>query len=164
MGAMISAGFKLPSKNILISIGPHQQKMEFLPYARMLTDLGFQLYSTKSTAEFLKSHDGFDACITVFKPLVRREPNVSTMLRGGKLDLVINVPDSMDSQAASDGFEMRRAAVDSGTSLIVDIKTAVAFTMSVHRKITREKSGRSFWSFKSWQEYVDMSTPDLGRD
>jgi carbamoyl-phosphate synthase large subunit len=162
--AMISAGFKLPTKNILISIGSNEQRLEFLPYARMLADLGFQLYSTKNTAEFLKLHGGFDSCIILFKPLVKREPNVSTMLRAGKLDLVINVPDSMDSQALSDGFEMRRGAVDSGTSLIVDTKTAIAFTMSIQRKITREKSGRPFWSFKSWQEYVDMSTVHLVRD
>merc|ERR1719213_821092 len=116
---MISAGFKLPARNILVSIGPNQQKMEFAPYARMLVDLGFQLYLTKNTAEYFKLHAGLESCIILFKPLVKREPNVATMLRTGKLDLVINVPDSMDSQALTDGFEMRRAAVDSGTSLIV---------------------------------------------
>merc|ERR1711943_132727 len=47
--AMISAGFKLPTKNILISIGPSAQKMEFLNYVQTLTDMGFQLFATKST-------------------------------------------------------------------------------------------------------------------
>jgi len=160
--AMISAGFKLPAKNILISIGPNQQKIEFVPYARMLVDLGFQLYLTKNTAEHFKLHGDFDSSIILFKPLVKREPNVATMLRTGKLDLVICVPDSMDSQGLSDGFEMRRAAIDSSCSLIVDIKIAILFTMSLQRKITREQSGRPFWSIKSWQEYVDKSAPGLG--
>merc|ERR1719333_1257212 len=49
--AMIAAGFKLPTKNILISIGPLAQKMEFLQYARTLSDMGYQLFATKSTYE-----------------------------------------------------------------------------------------------------------------
>merc|ERR1719316_2358917 len=51
--AMIAAGFKLPTKNILISIGPTAQKSEFLQYARTLSDMGFQLFATKSTHEAL---------------------------------------------------------------------------------------------------------------
>merc|ERR1719218_346550 len=51
--AMIAAGFKLPTKNILISIGPLAQKMEFLQYARSLSDMGFQLFATKNTHEVL---------------------------------------------------------------------------------------------------------------
>jgi len=153
--AMISAGFKLPSKNILISIGPSQQKLEILQYVSILVDMGYQLYATKSTAEFFKTQGNIDSCITVYKPHVKREPNVLTMLRTGKLDLVINVPDSMDSQALSDGFAMRRTAVDSGTPLVVDIKNAILLVMSLQRKALRERSGRQFWSFQSWQEYVE---------
>jgi len=153
--AMIAAGFKLPTKNILISIGPSQQKLEFVQYAQMLADMGYTLYATKNTAETLKAQ-GVDSCTTVYKPFVRREPNVITMLKTGKLDLVINVPDSMDSQGLSDGFEMRRAAIDSSTSLLVDIKTAILVVMSLHRKYTREMSGRPFWSYNSWQEYTEQ--------
>merc|ERR1712125_158697 len=93
--AMIAAGFKLPSKNILLCIGPSGQKLEFLQYARMLRDMGFQLFATKGTFEALKPE--VNDCILVFKPLTKREPNSITLLREGKLDLVINVPDSMDS-------------------------------------------------------------------
>jgi len=153
--AMISAGFKLPAKNILISIGPSQQKLEILQYLRILVDLGYQLYATKSTAEFIKTQGKLESVITVHKPHVKREPNVLTMLKTGKLDLVINVPDSMDSQALSDGFAMRRAAVDSGTPLVVDIKNAILLIMSLQRKWQRESAGRPFWSFQSWQEYVE---------
>merc|ERR1712060_445633 len=78
--AMISAGFKLPQKNILISIGCSQQKMEFVQYARMLVDMGYQLYATRTTAEILKAHDGFGSLVQVHKPFVKREPNVSSML------------------------------------------------------------------------------------
>merc|ERR1712217_877951 len=121
----------------------------------MFVDMGFTLYATKYTHEQLKQ-GGVDATL-VFKPLVKREPNVLTLLREGKLDLVINVPDSMDSQALTDGFEVRRAAVDSGTSLIVDIKVAILTTVSLYRKWNREKSGKPFWSLNAWQEYAEQN-------
>merc|ERR1712007_363869 len=105
---MIAGGFKLPSKNVLISIGPAQSKLEFLPCVHTLVQMGFQIYATKGTLEFLKSHDGMQSCSLVYKPLVRREPNVRTLLRAGKIDCVINVPDSMDSHGVTDGFELRR--------------------------------------------------------
>merc|ERR1712070_1352162 len=98
-------------------------------------------------------------CVMVYKPMVKREPNAVTLLREGKLDLVIYVPDSMDSQALTDGFELRRAAVDSNTTLITDIKTATLCAMSLHRKWIRERSGRAFWSFNTWQEYVEIREP-----
>merc|ERR1712117_355226 len=153
--AMIATGFKIPQKNILVSIGPTQQKQEFLQYAKLLIDMGFQLYATKNTHDALTSDAGIKNCIMVYKPTVRREPNVKTLLRGGKIDLVINVPDSMDSQALTDGFEVRRMAVDSGTPLLVELKTAILTVTGLHRKWMREAAGREFWSIRSWKEYVE---------
>jgi carbamoylphosphate synthase large subunit len=152
--AMISAGFKLPTKNVLVCVGPAIQKAEFLHQAKLSLEMGFQLFATKNTHEALQQA-GFDSCTMVYKPAVKREPNIMTLLQGGKLDLVINVPDSMDSQALTDGFEMRRAAVDSSTPLITDIKTAGLMVASLHRKWTREQAGRPFWSYSSWQEYTE---------
>jgi hypothetical protein len=160
--AMIAAGFKLPAKNVFISIGPNAQKMEFLHAARLLVDMGYQLYATKNTHELLKQQ-GFDTAIMVYKPLVKREPNVLTMLQTGKLDLVIDVPSSMDSQALTDGFEVRRAAVDSATPLLSDIKTATLTCMALHKKWTREKSGRMFWNLNTWQEYTEVREAGLGQ-
>jgi methylglyoxal synthase len=151
---MIAAGFKLPTKNICISIGPHQQKQEFMQYAKMIADMGFQIYATKKTQELLKEQGNIDSTL-LYKPLMKREPNIVTLLQNSKLDLVINVPDSMDSQAVTDGFAMRRAAIDSGTALITDIKVAILTTVSLYRKWSREKSGKAFWSFSSWQEYAE---------
>jgi len=153
--AMIAAGFKLPTKNILISIGPLAQKMEFLQYAKNLHEMGFQLFATKSTWEVLKTDESLSDVIMVYKPSVKREPNAVTLLRDGKLDLVINVPDSMDSLALTDGFEVRRVAVDSAVPLITDIKTAILTTMSMQKKWIREQAGKPFWDYSSWQEIVE---------
>merc|ERR1712176_887522 len=117
--------------------------------------MGFTLHATKGTYELLKTQDGFQNVIMVYKPLVKREPNSLTLLRGGKIDLVINVPDSMDSQALTDGFELRRAAVDSSTPLITDVKSACLAAMSLHRKWSRERDGKVFWSYDSWQECTE---------
>jgi len=102
----------------------------------------------------VKAIPGAPACELVHKPRIPREPNVRTMLQNGKLDLVINIPDSMDSEGLTDGFDVRRAAVDSSTPLITDIKSAVLTIQSLHRKWTRERAGKAFWSYESWQEYL----------
>merc|ERR1719231_653067 len=117
--------------------------------------MGYQLYATKGTYENLKTSEELGNTIMVYKATVKREPNVITLLREGKLDLVINVPDSMDSQALTDGFELRRAAVDSAVPLITDIKTATLTTMSLHRKWTREKARKPFFEYVSWQECTE---------
>jgi len=150
--AMMAAGFKLPTKNILLSIGPSAQKQEFLQYARILHDIGFQLFATKGTYEVLKQDESLGDSILVYKPLTRREPNAATLMREGKIDLVINVPDSMDSQALTDGFELRRTAIDSAVPLITDIKAAIMTVNSLHRKWTRERAGKAFFNYTSWQE------------
>jgi carbamoyl-phosphate synthase small subunit len=155
--AMIAAGFKLPTKNILISIGPLAQKIQFIQHAKTLRQMGFQLFATKGTKEAWKDDEELSDCILVYKPLVKREPNALSLLRDGKIDLVINVPDSMDSQALTDGFELRRAAVDSAVPLITDIKTATLATQSLHRKWIREQAGKPFFEYVSWQECVEPS-------
>jgi len=155
----LSSGLKLPAKNILLSIGGgFHGKKEFLAAAQRLKEMGFQLFATKNTYEHLKSlGDGqMEGLQFVYKPLVKREPNALTLIQAGKIDLVINVPDSMDSQAATDGFELRRATIDSGTALIVDLKTAAFFVDALHRKWSRESAGREFWGIRSWQEYLEL--------
>lgn len=106
----------------------------------------------------MKCEETLSDTIMVYKPLVKREPNVITLLREGKLDCVINVPDSMDSQALTDGFELRRAAVDSAVPLITDIKTAGLTVAALHRKWEREQAGKTFFDYSSWQECVEPAT------
>lgn len=96
---------------------------------------------------------GFQGINFVYKPHVKREPNAASLIRSNKIDLVINVPDSMDSAGATDGFVMRRMAIDSGIGLVTDIKTATLLGQALHRKWSRERSGKPFWGLESWQEY-----------
>jgi len=157
---MIAAGFKLPAKNIVVSIGPAAARAEFVSSgsAKLLQDMGFSIYATKSTHEYLTGVGNIKNCSMVYKPLVKREPNVLTMLQTGKIDLVINVPDSMDSGSMTDGFKMRRGAIEAAVSLITDIKTTIFAIHAMHRKWTRESQGKAFWDIKSWQEHVGLDT------
>jgi len=158
--ALVSAGFKLPEKNILISIGPSQDKIELGHVIHHLTEMGFQLYCTKGTYEFFKkeleSMGHLFNAILVHKPHVRKSPNVNELISGGKIDLVINVPDSMDSQGVTDGFKIRRLAIDSAVSLLNDVKTTRLFIESLYRKWIRETAGKQFWGIDSWQYYQTL--------
>lgn len=153
---MLAANFKLPKKNIVISLGPNSAKHEFVSTgaAKQLQEMGFSLFATKSTSDYLSKHGV--SCSLVYKPTIKKEPNVLTLLQAGKMDMMINVPDSMDSNGMTDGFKMRRGAIEAGVPLITDIKTAIFTCAAIHRKWLRESSGKSFWDVCSWQEYVEI--------
>jgi hypothetical protein len=119
------------------------------------------LYATKGTHEFLRGNTGLEEVVALFKPSVKREPNVLSYLQSGKIDLVVNVPDSMDSMSVTDGYQMRRNAIDSGVSLVTDIKTAIFTVQALNAKWSRESRGKEFWGITSWQEHVEsMELPE----
>ncbi|CAD7944972.1 unnamed protein product [Amoebophrya sp. A25] len=154
--AVVSSGIKLPDKNIMVSIGPSHDKGDLVSAIRMLVEMGYQLYCTKGTYEFFKAEMPTFAGIMVHKPHVRKTPNATDLIQQGKIDLVINVPDSMDSGGATDGFQIRRLAVDCSVPLLNDVKTARLFIEALHRKWEREAAGKEFWGITSWQSYMAM--------
>eukprot|EP00435_Cladocopium_sp_Y103_P066274 s615_g28.t1 len=99
---MLAANFKLPTNPSL--------RLLFCPLHWVvnvfLGEMGFSLFATKSTSDYLSKHGV--SCSLVYKPLIKKEPNVLTLLQAGKMDMMINVPDSMDSNGMTDGFKMRR--------------------------------------------------------
>jgi biotin carboxylase len=149
---LVGTEFKLPTKTIYVCIGAFDEKVEFLKSAQRLQAMGFQLYASKNTGEFLRER-GVGNVIILFKPLVKREPNVRSYLFQNKIDLVINSPSCMDSQNATDGFEIRRNAVDAGAMLLTNIKQAILFVEAMYYKYNREKQGKQFWGIDSWSSY-----------
>jgi carbamoyl-phosphate synthase large subunit len=157
--ALLSSNFKLPEKNILISIGPQQEKKELEPVIELLHQMGYQLYCTKGTYEYFKEaaagkYEFTGVC--VYKPHVKKTPNVADLLQNGKIDLVINVPDGMDSMGLTDGFRIRRMAIDCCVSLLINVKTARLFVEALHKKWERESQGKRFWGIDSWQFYQSL--------
>jgi hypothetical protein len=181
---LISTGFKLPKQNILVSAGPLESKLEFLPAARALVAMGFTLYGTKGSAEFyaaqglpiimltkpdggddrvvpntapssttmtlaqsIASSDGKDAVI----PLIPKQGgDVITVLRSKVIDLVINMPHSLDAAELTSGYHIRRTAVDFGVPLLCNMKNALLLIDALERL----RAGHFAFGIKSWQEYM----------
>ena len=130
--AMISSGFIIPKKNILLTIGKIEDKADFLPSAKKLMDLGFNLFATEGTAQFLKQN-GIKTTV-LFKARSGKKPNIIDHLIEKKLDLVIDIPASYATEEITDGYLIRRRAIDSNIPLITNLQIARAIVEAFHRK------------------------------
>jgi carbamoyl-phosphate synthase/aspartate carbamoyltransferase len=133
--AIKATGFKMPDKtrNILLSIGTDDLKREFLDSVVALAKMKYNLFATEGTAEFYKGH-GIDVTF-LHKPSTKKEPNAHEYITSLNIDLVICISDvgaSLDT--ISDGYLIRRAAVDFGVSLLTNIKTSTLFVGALAKK------------------------------
>jgi carbamoyl-phosphate synthase large subunit len=143
--ALLSVGFKIPKKNVFLSTGPFETKAKFLPDAKRLKDLGYQLFATRGTSDFMKYH-GIESEVLHW-PLERREPNAMTYISEGKVDLIVNIPKSYDEEELTNDYIVRRKAVDFNVPLITNLQFAQRFIDAISRF---SKDGLSI---KSWDEY-----------
>jgi carbamoyl-phosphate synthase large subunit len=143
--ALLSVGFRFPKKNIMLSTGPFESKSKFLPQAKRLVDLGFQLFATRGTADFMKYH-GIHSEVLSW-PLEKKEPNALTYIQELKLDLIINIPKSYEEVELTNDYILRRKAVDFNIPLITNLQFAERFIDALS-KINLEEL-----SIKSWDEY-----------
>ncbi len=123
--SMQSAGLRLPKNNILISLGKEENKVKLLPAMKQLGALGFNLYATEDTADYLV-REGVK-CKKVYKIHKDMKPNVADLFEKGALDLIINIPARALARESGDGFIIRRKAVDLDISLITNRQLAEAF-------------------------------------
>ena len=128
---MISVGVKIPKKNILMSLGNPEDKVEFIESVKLLQKMEYHVFATTGTYNFFLKH-GIKT--TMVKKLSEdKKNNVISMLDDKKFDFVINTPDLDDvRQEECDGYLMRRKAVDKGISLISNIKIAKMFVESLY--------------------------------
>lgn len=119
--ALLSTGFKLPKRAIGLSIGPMSAKIELLPAVAKLRQLGFALYGTPGTSEFYASQ-GID-----ITPVSKSQDSdgLVQLIRTKGVDCVINCPTSTDVQERTDGYRIRRAAVDSACALVTNTKLVI---------------------------------------
>ena len=143
--SLISVGFKLPKKNILLSTGPLYAKAELLDSKRALARMGFKFYATKGTADFMKENRMESEVL--HWPLEKKEPNTLSYIADGKIDLVINIPKSIQKEELDNDYIIRRKAVDFDVPLITNLQIAKRFVEAISRiKIADLK-------IKSWDEY-----------
>ncbi len=150
--SMMAAGFKLPRKNVLVSLGKEENKIKLLPSIEKLHQMGFTLYATEHTADFLK--ENHIPCERVYKIKSQGNPNVLTLLDSGNLDLIINIParglarPENSRGSLSDGFIIRRKAVDLNIPLITNRQLAEGFINALE-----EMKGKTLEA-KAWDEYT----------
>jgi carbamoyl-phosphate synthase large subunit len=143
--ALLSVGYRLPVRNVLLSTGPIVAKATFLESARTLRDLGMHLYATRGTAEFLRENQ-IDTTMLHW-PLEKEQPNVMSYLSGHLIDLVVNIPKNTQREELTNDYLIRRRAVDFGVPLLTDIHLAEQFVRALARKQPSDLE------IKSWREY-----------
>ncbi len=118
--SMLAVGFKLPQKNILLTIGRLEDKVDLLPTIQELTARGFSLFATRNTHEFLQ--DRGVASVLLYKVSEPRSPNIREYLESRRIDLVVNIPTHDGSAERTDGYFIRRLATDRGIPLITNVQ------------------------------------------
>jgi len=120
--AMLAVGFKAPKKNILLTIGRLEDKVDMLPAIEALQKKGFSFFATNRTHEFLESRSIPSALLhKVSEP---RDPNIRDYLEKKRVDLVINIPTHSGIAEQTDGYYIRRLATDHGIPLITNVQLA----------------------------------------
>jgi carbamoyl-phosphate synthase large subunit len=130
--SLLSVGYKLPIKNILLSTGPIESKADFLSSTRTLAELGINFYATGGTSRFM-SENGIDST-KLHWPLSGKKPNVLDYLSDGKIDLVINIPKNYQEEELTNDYIIRRTAVDFAIPLLTNLQLARRFVEAISRK------------------------------
>ena len=143
--AMLSVGYKVPEKNILLSTGPSRSKTELLNSCKMLNERGYNIFATRGTQIFL-NENGITSTMLHW-PDEKSEPNVVTLLRDKKIDLVINIPKNLSKDELNNDYEIRRTAIDYNIPLLTNARLASAFIYSFCKRKVEELA------IKSWDEY-----------
>ena len=144
--SMLSVGYSIPKKNILVSSGDAKQKADLMKACKLLTDHGYTIYATGGSHKFLSENN--IPSIRVYWPTEEgQEPQALTMLQEKKIDLVINIPKNMTHTELTNGYKIRRAAVDFNIPLITNTRLASAFVISFCNMTEDEIE------IKGWDEY-----------
>ena len=143
--SMLSVGYTIPEKNILLSTGPMRSKVELVNSCRLLSDKGYNLFATKGTADFLKMNN-IEATV-LYWPDEDKKPNTLDYIQNKMIDLVINIPKDLSSHELSNDYSIRRNAVDYNIPLITNARLASAFIIAFC-KMTQEDI-----AIKHWGEY-----------
>ncbi|MBQ8046502.1 MAG: carbamoyl-phosphate synthase (glutamine-hydrolyzing) large subunit [Prevotella sp.] len=145
LNALIATGYRLPKKNILISSGGAKSKVDLLDAGRMLVKNGYAIYATGGTARFFNDN-GVEAHVVAW-PDEEGERNVVDMIANHEFDLVINIPKNHTSRELTNGYKIRRDAINHNIPLMTNARLAKAFIEAFCQ--TREEDIK----IKSWQEY-----------
>ena len=143
--SMLSVGYTIPKKNILLSTGPAKDKAEILPAAKLLVENGYKLFATIGSADFFRSN-GVEVT-TLHWPDEPKHPNTLDYISQKKIDLVVNIPKNLSKTELSNDYTIRRSAVDYNIPLLTNARLASAFLIAICLRQPDDIK------IKSWDEY-----------
>ena len=143
--SMISVGYAIPKKNVLLSTGDSRSKMDMLSAAKALQSRGYNIFATKGTAEFLELN-GVHATVLHW-PDQKEQPNTLDYIKEKKIDLVVNIPKNLSKDELNNDYTIRRSAIDFNIPLITNARLASAFIIAFCRLAPEDIK------IKSWNEY-----------
>ena len=144
--SMLSVGHRIPKKTVLLSTGSAKQKAEMLDAARMLVAHGYELYATGGTSKYLMDN-GIQNTLVYWPSEPDLQPQALDLLHQHKIDMVVNIPKDLTTHELTNGYKIRRAAVDLNVPLITNARLASAF-IQAFCTVPMNKIG-----IKSWKEY-----------
>ena len=144
--SMLSVGHRIPKKTVLLSTGGGKQKAEMLEAAKRLVKNGYKLYATSGTSRFLNENGISNT--TVYWPTDEgMQPKVLDVLRDKKIDMVVNIPKDLTPRELTNGYSIRRAAIDLNIPLITNTRLASAFITAFTTMRVEDIE------IKAWSEY-----------
>ena len=144
--AMLSVGHRIPARNILLSTGDGKQKAEMLAASAMLRDHGYKLFATPGTSRYL-TENGIENTLVYWPSQPDMQPQAIEMLHNKEIDLVVNVPKNLSTGELTNGYKIRRAAIDLNIPLITNARLASAFIYAFCTVNLDELE------IRSWQEF-----------
>ena len=144
--AMLSVGYRIPEKNILLSTGTPKQKVDMLSAARMLQEKGYKIFATGGSSNFL-TENGVENTRVYWPSEPERQPQALDMLHRKEIDMVVNIPKNLTAGELDNGYKIRRAAIDLNIPLITNARLASAF-INAFCTMTPDDL-----AIKSWAEY-----------
>ena len=144
--AMLSVGYRIPQKNILLSTGTPKQKVDMLSAARMLQNKGYKLFATGGSSKFL-TENGVENTRVYWPSEPDMQPQALDMLHRKEIDMVVNIPKNLTAGELDNGYKIRRAAIDLNIPLITNARLASAFINAFCTMTPNDLA------IKSWEEY-----------
>lgn len=143
--SMLSVGYRIPKQNILLSTGTPKQKVELLTAARQLQQKGYKIFATGGSSKFL-TDNGVENT-HVYWPSEDGQPQALEMLHNKEIDMVVNIPKNLSASELTNGYKIRRAAIDLNIPLLTNARLASAF-INAFCTMTLDDL-----AIKSWEEY-----------
>ena len=149
LNAMMAVGFKIPSpqKGVMFSSGAMKSKVDLLDASRMLFQKGYKIYATAGTSAFLNAHGVETTPVYWPDEKPEAENNVMKMIAAHAFDLIVNIPKNHTKRELTNGYKIRRAAIDHNIPLITNARLAGAFIEAFCDLKPEDVA------IKSWQEY-----------